>query len=98
MLATKSTRIEALASQLRVVPGESVARIGLEARLTAFAIRHSGLALRLSFGIIYLGFGALKLAPGASPAEHLAGETLQSLSNGLLKPAVGLPLLGLYEV
>ncbi len=52
---------------------------------------------RLSLGVVYFWFGVLKFFPNASPAEALAGKTLQLLSFGLLPPSVGLPLLAGWE-
>jgi uncharacterized membrane protein YkgB len=46
--------------------------------------RHSIGLLRISLGLIFLGFGALKFIPGASPAEDLAIRTLDRLSFGIL--------------
>lgn len=52
---------------------------------------------RIALGGIYLWFGILKFLPGLSPAESLAGRTIEALSWGLVKPAVGLPALALLE-
>jgi uncharacterized membrane protein YphA (DoxX/SURF4 family) len=57
------------------------ATTGIVARwLTA----HSITALRISLGLIFLGFGVLKFAPGASPAEPLVERTIETLSFGTL--------------
>ncbi len=53
--------------------------------------------LRWGLGFIYLWFGGLKLFPGFSSAELLAGSSIELLSLGLLTPDVSLPLLGLWE-
>ena len=53
--------------------------------------------LRWALGFIYLWFGGLKLFPGLSSAEHLAGTTLEMMTFGYLTPAFSLPLLGLWE-
>ena len=47
---------------------------------------------------MFLWFGALKLIPGLSPAEDLAGRTIETLSLGLVPPAVSLPVLAIWEV
>lgn len=52
---------------------------------------------RISMGIVYLWFGILKFFPGVSPAEALAGKTLQLLSFGVVPPNVGLPALAIWE-
>lgn len=40
--------------------------------------------LRISVGLIFLGFGALKFVPGLSPAAAIAERTLETLSFGVL--------------
>jgi uncharacterized membrane protein YkgB len=52
---------------------------------------------RASLGVVYLWFGVLKFFPGVSPAEVLAGRTLQFLSFGLVTPGIGLPVLAGWE-
>jgi len=53
--------------------------------------------LRIAIGIIFLWFGALKLFPGGSPAEALAGKTILILTFGVVKPWISVPLLGVLE-
>lgn len=55
-------------------------------------------ALRIALGIVFLWFGALKFIPGLSPAEDLAGRTIDVLTFGLVTPAAALPVLALWEV
>jgi uncharacterized membrane protein YphA (DoxX/SURF4 family) len=55
------------------------------------------LLLRISIGIIYLWFGALKYFPGVSPAEDLAKETIHLLTFGLIGPEWSLLLLAFWE-
>lgn len=59
-------------------------------RLSHWLTRHSIDLLRISLGLVFFGFGALKFVPGASPAEELAARTLDTLSLGLVsgRPAV----------
>lgn len=54
--------------------------------------------LRIALGIVFLWFGALKLVPGLSPAEDLAGRTIETLSLGLVPAAVAVPFLAAWEV
>lgn len=55
-------------------------------------VEPSGIGLlRVSLAIVYLWFGALKVA-GISPAQDLVAETLHWFS-----PAVAVPVLGLWE-
>jgi putative oxidoreductase len=54
------------------------------ARLTQWLAKHSIDLLRVSLGIVFLGFGVLKFFPGASPAEALVARTLDTLSLGIV--------------
>lgn len=69
----------------------------LDARLAGWMARNGVAFVRISLGIVFLWFGALKLVPGLSPAEDLAGQTILALTSGLLKPSVSVPLLGVWE-
>jgi len=53
-------------------------------RLTDLLARHSIDVLRISLGLVFLGFGVLKFFPGASPAEALVVRTIDALSFGLV--------------
>jgi uncharacterized membrane protein YphA (DoxX/SURF4 family) len=53
--------------------------------------------LRISLGIVFLWFGALKFVPGLSPAEDLATRTIEVLSFGLVPPGVALWILAAWE-
>lgn len=53
--------------------------------------------LRISVGIVYLWFGALKFFQGLSPAEQLAMETIHKLTFGLMDDRVNLFLLASWE-
>lgn len=59
--------------------------------------QHSIALLRISLGLIFLGFGALKFVPGLSPAEELATATVQTLSFGLIPAGLGLALVAMME-
>ena len=54
--------------------------------------------LRICLGIVFLWFGVLKFFPGLSPAQDLAARTIETLTLGLVKPSLSLPLLALWEV
>ncbi len=58
---------------------------------------HGLILMRLALGLVFLWFGALKLLPGASPAESLAGRTIEVLSGGLVTQSVAVPILGVWE-
>ncbi|MDV3222355.1 DoxX family protein [Intrasporangium sp.] len=45
---------------------------------------HSIDALRISLGLVILGFGSLKFFPGASPAEGLVMQTTEALTFGMV--------------
>jgi len=53
--------------------------------------------LRISIGIIYIWFGALKFFHGYSPAEDLAINTINKLSFGLIPQPVNIILLAVWE-
>ncbi|MEQ9398415.1 MAG: DoxX family protein [Longimicrobiales bacterium] len=53
--------------------------------------------LRVSLGVTFLWFGALKFFPGASPAERLAGDTIEVMTLGLLDPRLALTILAAWE-
>ena len=61
--------------------------------------------LRVSLGLVFILFGALKFIPGLSPAEGLATQTMERLTFGLMPEGIGLivvatmePLIGLSLV
>jgi uncharacterized membrane protein YphA (DoxX/SURF4 family) len=60
--------------------------------------RYGVLLLRISLGIVFAWFGALKFFPGLSPAEDLALRTIQVLTFGLVSPQIALPILAAWEV
>jgi uncharacterized membrane protein YphA (DoxX/SURF4 family) len=47
---------------------------------------------------VFFWFGVLKYFPGASPAEQLAGRTIETLTGGLIPSATALPILATWEV
>lgn len=53
--------------------------------------------LRWGLGFIYVWFGALKLFPGLSSAEGLAGASIEIMTLGYFTPDISLPLLGIWE-
>ena len=69
----------------------------VDARIIAFLARAAVPVLRLSLGIVFLWFGALKFFPGLSPAEDLAARTIETLSGGAIQPVVSLPVLAIWE-
>lgn len=69
----------------------------LDTRITEWMAQYGPLLLRLSVGIVFLWFGFLKFFPGLSPAQELAGRTIEILSFGLVKPVVSVPVLAALE-
>ncbi len=69
----------------------------LDARIAGWMARNGVTFVRVSLGIVFLWFGSIKLIPGLSPAEDLAGQTILALTAGLIKPSVSVPLLGAWE-
>lgn len=70
----------------------------VDVRLTNWMARYGILIMRIGLGLIFVWFGALKFFPDLSPAEDLAARTIQSLTFGLVPPAVALPVLAAWEV
>ncbi|MER3480399.1 MAG: hypothetical protein C4327_07970 [Meiothermus sp.] len=69
----------------------------LDRRITRWLADHSLVILRISLGVVFFWFGFLKFFPGLSPAQDLAGRTIEVLSFGLVRPALSLPLLAAWE-
>jgi uncharacterized membrane protein YphA (DoxX/SURF4 family) len=69
----------------------------VDIHITGWLARHGVTLLRIGLGVVFLWFGALKLVPGASPAEDLAGRTIEVLTLGLVPPATSLPILAVWE-
>jgi uncharacterized membrane protein YphA (DoxX/SURF4 family) len=69
----------------------------IDAALTAWMARYGILLLRLSLGIVFLWFGALKFFPGLSPAEDLAANTIVRLTFGLIPASAAVFILAVWE-
>ena len=65
--------------------------------ITRWMARHGITLIRISLGIVFFWFGVLKFFPGLSPAERLAGRTIEVLTLGWVKPVLSLPFLALWE-
>jgi len=68
-----------------------------DTRVTLWMARHGPRLLRISLGVVFLWFGALKFVPGLSAADDLAGRTIETLTLGILKPGVSRPILAAWE-
>lgn len=69
----------------------------VDVKITEWMARNGVLLLRVSLGIVFLWFGALKFFPGLSPAQDLATRTLDILSFGLIPASVAIPMLAAWE-
>ena len=69
----------------------------VDASITNWMARHGLPLLRISLGIVFLWFGALKFFPGLSPASDLAARTIETLSFGIMPARVSVPLLAGWE-
>ena len=65
--------------------------------VTRWMARYGLVFLRLSLGIVFLWFGALKFFPEMSPAQELAMRTVGVLTGGWVRPGVALPVLAAWE-
>ena len=63
----------------------------------AWLSRYSIDALRISLGLVFLGFGILKFFPGMSPAQDLAIRTVETLSFGVVSGMGALFLTAVME-
>lgn len=69
----------------------------IDSRITRWMARYGVVLLRLSLGVIFFWFGVLKFFPGLSPAQELAGRTINTLSFGLLSPQTANLILAAWE-
>ncbi len=69
----------------------------IDTALTGWMARNGIRLLRLSLGVVFLWFGFLKFFPGLSPAQTLAGNTISTLSFGLLAPEPAVSILAAWE-
>jgi uncharacterized membrane protein YphA (DoxX/SURF4 family) len=68
-----------------------------EQRVVGWMAANGIVLLRLSLGIVFVWFGALKFVPGSSPAEDLARATMAKWTLGMVGPRAALPILALWE-
>lgn len=70
--------------------------VSLDSLMIRFTRKYGVALLRIAMGLVYLWFGALKLAPGLSPAESLIRESYRFLPPDLLHLFIG--FVGVFEV
>lgn len=61
--------------------------------ITYWMARYGLLLMRIGLGVVFFWFGALKLIPGASPAEQLVRDTIV-----LVDPDWFIPVLAIWEM
>lgn len=66
-------------------------------KINGWINRHALDMLRISIGIIYVWFGALKFFPQLSPADQLAKDTISLITFGLLSSTTSIILLAIWE-
>ena len=76
-------------------PSPGIARA--EAQVARWLAAHTITLLRISLGLVFLGFGVLKFFPGASPAEALVIRTVDALSLGLVSGPPALVMTAAME-
>lgn len=60
-------------------------------------VRYSVAALRITLGLVFLGFGVLKYFPDVSPAQSLVEATMKKLTLGLLTGQPAMILVATLE-
>ncbi|MDC7120313.1 DoxX family protein [Cellulomonas fimi] len=89
--APPRTRTAGRVARTRALADDAVAA------LARVLTRHSVTVLRISLGLVFLGFGVLKFFPGVSPAAELAQRTIGELTLGLVGPTAALLLTAVLE-
>lgn len=69
----------------------------LDTALNRWLVAHSIALLRISLGLVFLMFGALKFFPGLSPIEELTTRTTTALTFGLIPPSAGMVMVAALE-
>ena len=70
----------------------------IDAAITEWMARHGIAILRISLGVIFVWFGALKYFPNLSPATDLAGRTIEVITFGAVSAGPGVKILAAWEV
>jgi len=91
-------------SQTVLSPNRQQVPVGLQtaygnaiSALSTWLNTHSITVLRISLGLVFLGFGVLKFVPGLSPAEDLAVATVDRLTLGIVTGQAALLLTATME-
>lgn len=65
--------------------------------IASIVTRRCNVILRVNLGLVFLWFGLLKFFPGLSPAQGLAGNTIEVLSLGMIRADVAVFGLAVWE-
>ena len=90
-----TTPVKSHDSHTPLTPSTGIARA--EAQVAQWLAAHSITLLRISLGLVFLGFGVLKFFPGASPAEALVIRTVDALTLGLVSGTPALVMTAAME-
>jgi uncharacterized membrane protein YphA (DoxX/SURF4 family) len=69
----------------------------LDQRITRWMARYGLVLMRIALGVVFFWFGVLKFFPGLSPAETLAGKTIETLSQGYVPASTAVLILAVWE-
>ena len=90
-----TTPVKSPDSRTPLPPSTGIARA--EAQVAQWLAAHSITLLRISLGLVFLGFGVLKFFPGASPAEALVIRTVDAMTLGVVSGTMALVLTAAME-
>ena len=69
----------------------------VDTALTGWMARYGVTLLRVSLGAVFLWFGFLKFFPDLSPAQSLAGDTIEKLTFGAIPADTAVIILAVWE-
>lgn len=69
----------------------------IDVALTEWMARYGVVLLRISLGVVFFWFGVLKFFPDLSPAQDLAARTIETLTFGIVKEQLSIPVLAAWE-
>ena len=69
----------------------------VDRRITSWMARHGLTILRISVGVVFLWFGAIKFVPGLSPADELATRTVAAMTFDIVGPGISRPGVAALE-
>jgi uncharacterized membrane protein YphA (DoxX/SURF4 family) len=69
----------------------------VDTALTGWMARYGVTLLRVSLGAVFLWFGFLKFFPDLSPAQSLAGDTIEKLTFGTIPADTAVIILAAWE-